>query len=291
MDPKSDPPRRRDAPRADPPAEENAGVGALVRRWGAMLAAAALAGAAVGVLVAAPGELRSWQVALVCALIGVVGALGLAAMFERAGAVLRGRHDADALTGARCLGVLGREAWRASPSPALVTIARTSAAADDYRLLAGKLQATGARSVALLRVDAGAPGVGSQLAAAMADRGARVALIDPAHATTTLLLPGTRPQLMSTTAPGDVVDAAGAAGLVAEVLSLADVVLVDLPSVERAVTSVVWAAAVDGTLLAAQVGRTPRSSLAAVTESLQLARARLLGTVLGAPPRLLRLHT
>ena len=290
MDHEPDPLHRPDDARADPAQQQRGGLRALVRRWGAMLVAAALAGGAVGLLVAAPAGLSSWQAALVCALAGAVGALGLAATFDRAGAVLRGRRDAGDLTGARCLGMLGREAWRASPSPPIVTTARSSAAADDYRLLAGKLQADGARSVALLRVDAGVPGVGSQLAAAMADRGARVALVDPERGTATLLVPGTRPERMPASAPAEVVDAAGAVRVVQDVLGLADVVLVDLPSIEHAETSLAWASAVDATLLAAQVGRTPRSSLAAVSESLRLVHARLLGTVLGAPPRILRLR-
>jgi hypothetical protein len=283
MDPRPKPP--------DPPDPRDGGLLAIVRRWRAMLAAAAVAGGLAGILVAPPSGLRSWHVALLFALGGVLGALALALVFERTGAVLRSTQDADALTGARCLGVLSREAWRASAEPPFVVAAgRSAAAADEYRLLAGKLQTAGARSVALLRVDARAPGMGTQVAAALAERGVRVALIDPEHGGATLLAPGTSPASMRTTESTDVADAAGAVRLVEELLRVTDVVLVDLPSVERPATSVMWASAVDGTLLAAQVGRTTRSGLAAVTESLGLAQAPLLGTVLGAPPRLVRLR-
>jgi hypothetical protein len=277
-------------PIPEPPSLPGGGLLAIVRRWRAMLAAAALAGGVAGLLVASPSGLRAWQVALVCALAGVVGGLGLALFFDRAGAVLRGTQDAGALTGVRCLGVLGREAWRAAPSPPIVMSAGSSAAADEYRLLAGKLQTAGARSVAVLRVDAPAPGVGAQVAAALADRGVRVALLEPEHGTATVLAPAAPPASMRTGEPTDVVDAAGAVQLVEEALTMTDVVLVDLPSIDRSATALMWASVVDGTLLAAQVGRTTRSGLAAATQTLQAAHARLLGTVVGAPPAPLRLR-
>jgi hypothetical protein len=278
-----------DAPAPAPP-EEGAGRSGgplgLVRRWMAMLATAVVAGGLVGLLVPAPSGVRQWQLAVVCALAGALGALGLALTFERTGGGLRGAHDAAALTGARALGVLGREAWRAAPSPAIVTADGGSSAADDYRLLAGKLQAAGARSVALLRVDAPAPGLGAQLAAALADRGERVALIDPARGTATLLAPPERPTLLPTTEPAHVVDVAGAKRVLEDVLGVSDVALVDLPSLQRPASAVVWASAVDGAVLAVQVGRTTRSGLAAVTDSLRRAQVPLVGTVLGAPGRL-----
>jgi hypothetical protein len=269
-------------------AGRSGGALGLVRRWRAMLAAAAAAGCLVGLLVPAPSDLSQWQVAVVCALAAALGALGLAVTFERTGGGLRDADDATELTGARTLGVLGRQAWRAAPSPPIVTADDRSAAADDYRLLAGKVQAAATRSVAVLRVEAPAPGLGAQLAAALADRGARVALIDPERGTATLLAAGDRPTLLPTTEPARVDDAAGAERVLEDVLGMADVALVDLASIERPATAVVWASAVDGALLAAQLGRTPRSSLAAVSERLRQAGVPLVGMVLGAPARLVR---
>jgi hypothetical protein len=273
----------------DPPgdrAHRSGGVLGLLRRWRAMLAAAAAAGLLVGAFVPTPSDLSQWEVAVVCALAAALGALALAVTFERTGGGLRSADDAAALTGARALGVLGRQAWRAAPSPPIVTTDGASAAADDYRLLAGKVQAAGARSVALLRVDAPAPGLGAQLAAALADRGARVALIDPERGTATMLAPGERPTLLPTTEPARVEDDAGAAGILEDVLGVADLALIDLASIERPATAPVWASAVDGAVLAAQIGRTPRASLATVTETLRRAQVPLVGTVLGAPARL-----
>jgi hypothetical protein len=269
-------------------ATRSGGALGLVRRWRAMLAAAAAAGCVVGLLVPAPSDLSQWQVAVVCALAALLGALVLASTFERTGGGLRDADDAIALTGARSLGVLGRHAWRAAPSPPIVTADGASAAADDYRLLAGKLQAAATRSVALLRVDAPTPGLGAQLAAALADRGARVALIDPERGTATLLASGERPTLLPTTEPARVDDAAGAERVLQDVLGVADVALVDLASIERPATAVAWASAVDGALLAAQIGRTPRRSLAAATERLRQAEVPLVGLVLGAPTHLPR---
>lgn len=269
-------------------AGRSGGLLGLVRRWGAMLAAAAAAGCLVGLLVPAPSDLPQWQVAVVCALAAALGALALAVTFERTGGGVRDADDATALTGARSLGVLGRQAWRAAPSPPIVTTDGESAAADDYRLLAGKLQAAAARSVAVLRVDASAPGLGAQLAVALADRGLRVALIDPERGTATLLVADERPTLLPTTEPARVDDAAGATRVLEDVLGVADLALVDLPSIERPATALVWASAVDGALLAVQLGRTPRNSLAAVTDTLGRARAPLVGMVIGAPARLAR---
>jgi hypothetical protein len=271
------------SPSDDPHA--GGGVPGLLRRWGAMLATAAAAAGVVGYLAASSPGAR-WAIAVVCALVGTLGALALALLFERSGGGLRGIDDAAAVTGARSVGVLGRQAWRAAPAPAIVTADADSAAADDYRLLAGKLQATGARSFALLRVDAAAPGVGAQLAAAVADRGSRVALIDPERGTATLLAPGTRPAPLPTT--DAVEDASRAARVVKEGLGVADVVVVDLASIERPARALTWAGAVDGALLVAQVGRTSRSALAEVTERLRVARVPVLGTILGAPPRGIR---
>jgi hypothetical protein len=267
-------------------AQRSGGVLGLLCRWRAMVAAAAAAGLLVGAFVPAPSNLSQWEVAVVCALAAALGAVVLALTFERTGGGVRGADDAAALTGARALGVLGRQAWRAAPSPPIVTADGASAAADDYRLLAGKLQAAGARSVALLRVDAPAPGLGAQLAAALADRGARVALIDPERGTTTLLAQGERPTLLPTTEPARVEDDAGATGVLEDVLGVADLALIDLASIGRPTTAAVWASAADGAVLAAQIGRSPRASLAAVTETLRRAQVPLVGTVLGAPARL-----
>jgi hypothetical protein len=254
-----------------------------------MLATAAAAGGVVGYVAASAADVSPWPIAIACAVAGALGALVLAALFERSGRGLRGVQDAIAVTGARPLGVLGRQAWRAPAAPAIVTADADSAAADDYRLLAGKLQALGARSLVLLRIEAVAPGIGAQLAAAVADRGGRVTLIDPERGTALLLAPGDQPTPFATIeAPDAVVDSRSAARVVEHGLGVADVVLVDVPSLEDPAGAFASAAAVDGALIAAQVGRTTHNALVDATEQLRRAEVPVLGMILGAPPRGIR---
>jgi len=254
-----------------------------------MLATAAVAGGVVGYVAASAADVSPWPIAIACAVAGALGALVLAALFERSGRGLRGVKDAIAVTGARPLGVLGRQAWRAPAAPAIVTADADSAAADDYRLLAGKLQALGARSLVLLRIEAVAPGIGAQLAAAVADRGGRVTLIDPERGTALLVAPGEHPTPLATAeAPDAVLDPRGAARVVEDGLGVADVVLVDVPSLEHPAGAFASAGAVDGALIAAQVGRTTHSALVDATDQLRRADVPVLGMILGAPPRGIR---
>ena len=185
-------------------------------------------------------------------------------------------------TGAGVVGQLGRGAWRAPGAPALVTRAPRSAGADEYRLLATRLRAIGERSLAVLRVDDRATGVAANLAAAMADGGTRVALLDLERDRATLLAPGAAPEPLAP-APAAALVADDARAILHE-LGDADVVLVDAPSLQRSSGGLVWASVADGTLIAAQIDRTARQDLAGTADSLRLVHARVLGTVLGAAP-------
>jgi len=231
---------------------------------------------------AGPGAL---PIAVVCALAGLLGALGLALLLDRSGEAIRGADDIARSTGAGCVARLGRGAWRAGGRPALVTRAPRSAGADEYRLLATRLRAIGERSLTLLRVDDRATAVAANLAAALADRGARVALLELEADRGTTLVPGVAPEALAL-APADAVDAHEARRILHD-LADADVVLVDAPPLQRSSSGLVWASVVDGTLITAQIDRTPRHELAATADSLRLVHARLLGTVLGAAPGLL----
>jgi Mrp family chromosome partitioning ATPase len=86
----------------------------------------------------------------------------------------------------------------------------------------------------------------------------------------------------------DVVSADDARHLLDDHLADADIVIIDAPSIQESSSGLVWARVVDGTLLVAQVDRTMRRDLGSTAESLRLVHARLLGTILGAPPGLLR---
>jgi tyrosine-protein kinase len=248
-------------------------------------------------VVAGPGELQivdparpasspsgpgAVPIAIVCALVGLLGALGLALLLDRSGETIRSADDVTRLTGAGCVGRLGRGAWRARGTPPLVRSAPRSAGADEYRLLATRLRAIGERSLTVLRAGDGGKGVAANLAAAIADAGARVALLEPQRDRATLLAPGADPEELPL-APAEALVADEARHMLHE-LDDADVVLVDAPALEHSSSGLVWASVVDGTLIAAQIDRTARQELAGSADSLRLVHARVLGTVLGAAP-------
>jgi capsular polysaccharide biosynthesis protein len=229
-------------------------------------------------------------IALVCALAGLLGALGLALLIDRSGDGLRGPDDVAGLTGAGVVGLLGRGAWRAGARGTVVERAPRSRAADEYRLLAAKLRAIGERSLLVLGVGREGEVVAPNLAAALTAGGSRVALLslEGRHGTATLLSPGAAPEPLPPADLNDVVSADDAQHLLDDHLADVDVVIVHAPSIQQSSSGLVWARVVDGTLLVAQVDRTMRRDLSGTAESLRLVHARLLGTVLGAPPGLLR---
>lgn len=239
----------------------------------------------------APSGPGAVPIALVCALAGLLGALGLALLVDRSGDGLRGADDVAALTGAGLLGSLGRGAWRAGAhGRGIVERAPRSRAADEYRLLGAKLRAIGERSLLVLGVGRGGDGVAHNLAAALSAGGARVALlsIDGAQGSASLLVPGSAPVPLPPADLADVVNADDARHLLDDHLAEAEIVIVDAPSIQDSSSGLVWARVVDGTVLVAQVDRTMRRDLANTAESLRLVHARLLGTILGAPPGLLQ---
>jgi polysaccharide biosynthesis transport protein len=231
---------------------------------------------------AGPGAL---PIALVSALAGFLGALGLAMLLDRSRESLRGPEDLAPLPGAACVGQLSREPWRADTG--LVARSPASRAADEYLLLAAKLRAVGERSLVLLRVDGTGTGVAANLAAAMAFRGARVALLDIEADRATLLTPDAAPTRLPSSGLADLPGAEDARAVLDEYQAEAEVVLVDAPSIQRSSSGLVWASVADGTLLLAQIDRSQRSDVVAAADSLRLVHARLLGTILGASPGIL----
>lgn len=250
--------------------------------------------------VSRPGELRivdpaqparsasgpdAVSIALVAGLGGLLCALGLALLTDRFGDSLRGSHDVPVLTGAGTVAWLSGGAWRAAGRQPLVASAPDSRAAEEYRLLGAKLQAIGERSLLLLQVDDRAPGVMPNLAAAMAQRGLRVALLEIARDRVTEFGPDA-PPAVAEVALTDLVEADDARRLLDE-HAAADVILIDAPSLYRSSSALVWASVADATMMAGQVDRTRRGDLARAADSLRLVHARVLGTIVGAPPGLL----
>ena len=222
-------------------------------------------------------------IALVSALAGFLGALGLAMLLDRGGNSLRGVEDLANLPGAACVGQLSRDAWRAGTP----LDAQGSRATDEYLLLAAKLRAIGERSLVLLRVDTTGAGVAADIGAAMALRGTRVALLDIEADRATLLAPDAAPTPLPSVGLAELQSADDARGVLDDYQSEAEVVLVDAPPIKRSSSGLVWASLADATLLLAQIDRSQRTDIVAAADSLRLVHARLLGTILGASPGLL----
>lgn len=235
---------------------------------------------------AGPGAV---PIALVSALAGFLGALGLALLLDRGGTTLRGSGDVAALPGGACVGLLSRDAWRAAPG--LVERAPRSRTADEYLLLAAKLRAIGESSLVLLRAEGTGQGVAANLAGAMAARGARVALLDVEADRVTVLGPGEPPTTVWHAGLAGLHDADEARGMLADQQAEVEIVLVDAPPIQRSSAGLIWASVADGTLVVAQIDRTERADLAAAAHSLRLVHARVLGTILGASPGILPRRT
>lgn len=220
---------------------------------------------------ASPSGPGAVPLALVAAVAGFLVALGVASLVDGFGATVRGVEDLGALTSAGCVGALGRGAWRAAKAPTtVVERAPSSRAAGEYRLLAGRLRAIGERSLLVLDVDGAGPGVTANLGAAFTAAGAHAAILEA-----------------DARELADIVSAEDARQLLDGLLVGADVVLVYAPAIQRSPGALLWARVVDGTLLVAQVDRTPRRELAVAADNLRMVHARLLGTILGPPPGLL----
>jgi capsular polysaccharide biosynthesis protein len=205
-------------------------------------------------------------VAVAAGLAALFAALGVALLVDRVGPTLRGVEDLGALTGAGCIGALGRGAWRAAATGApAVKRAPASRAASDYRLLAGRLRAMGERSLLVSDVESARPGVTENLSAALSMGGTR-----------TVLLEADDPALLD-------VSVEEARHVLDEQLAAADVVVVYAPPIGRSSAALVWARVVDGTILVARIDRTPRRDLAVATDNLRAVHARLIGTILGPP--------
>jgi hypothetical protein len=171
-----------------------------------------------------------------------------------------------------CLASVGRAALRRRRTQ-VVQHAPHSRAADEYRLLAAKVDALGARSLAVVSVD-GAQGtlVAANLVGALRARGARVAVVDPDDAA------GDGEQRLSDR---------GSEGARAALARLAesDVVVLYPAGGAGSPTGLAWAGVAEATLLAVQRQRTARRDVTSAVRSLRLVQARLAGTVLTARSR------
>jgi capsular polysaccharide biosynthesis protein len=118
-------------------------------------------------------------IALLAATVGFLSALALALLFDRSGDTVKTAYDLEAITGVPCVGSLSRAALRRSRADASVVAAEPrSRAADEYRLLAAKLSASGPSSLLVMALDGDSAVMTHNLAAALAAAGSQVAIID-----------------------------------------------------------------------------------------------------------------
>jgi capsular polysaccharide biosynthesis protein/Mrp family chromosome partitioning ATPase len=244
-------------------------------------------------------------------LVGLLVALLIVMLVDRSSGAIRDGDELEALTGVPCLATVGRGALRHGRTP-VVERAPRSRAADEYRLLAAKLDALGARSVAVLPVD-GAPGgvVAANLVGALGARGARITLVDldegsvrafhggedestadhdpAAEPTARNGRHGTGVALRRPEAAA--VEEAlrggtdGARALLRDLLADSDLVVLHPAGGAGSPSGLIWARVAEATLLAVQREHTSRRDVASAAQSLRLVQARLAGSVLTAPTR------
>jgi capsular polysaccharide biosynthesis protein/Mrp family chromosome partitioning ATPase len=243
-------------------------------------------------------------IAILAALAGLGGALGLALLLDRSGQSVSGREDLKALTGVGFLGTIDKgAAKRDRTGRTVLEAAPTSRAADQYRLLAAKLMAIGPSTMLVLSMEDDEGAVAANLAAALGASGARVALLDAdetearlggtnGHADVTIdddVLSGERlagrgsgPQLL--VRPSKLPSSTGAVEharrLLEDLASGHDLVVVHARPLGRSVSGLVWGRITDGTVLVAQRDRTAGEDLRTALESLELVNAPIIGTVL-----------
>jgi capsular polysaccharide biosynthesis protein len=210
---------------------------------------------------------------ILAGLLGFGIALALVALAERSRTTIRDGSELEAVAGVPCLASVGRAALRRRRTP-VVEHAPHSRAADEYRLLAAKLDALGARSLAVVSVN-GAQGslIAANLVGALRARGARVAVVDPDDTAG-----GEEPRRSD-------LGSEGAGALLARLLAESDVVVLHPAGGAGSSTGLAWARVAEATLLAVQRQRTPRHDVTSAVQSLRLVQARLAGAVLTAPSR------
>jgi len=246
------------------------------------------------------------------ALVGLLGAFGIAALVDSLAIVVRSEKDVAPF--APVLGsVNGSRAWRRE-SPLVVESEPESAAAGSYRVLATKIElSTDGRPLqSLLIVDAhgghSSSRVAVNLAAGFAEDGTRVVLIDGDERSNVLKLvdDGSQPSVVQRARPlrigklmfdrfrirrprlivlrprrtSDPVDFEQASEAIEHLLAGADLVLVTAAPVDDSAEGLIWARAAQGTVLVAEKDHTKRELINPAIESLRVAQANVIGAVL-----------
>jgi polysaccharide biosynthesis transport protein len=248
------------------------------------------------------------------AIAGLLGAFGIVVLVDSLTTAVRTEGDLAAVSPVAVLGSLNGA--RRGDRPLVMEAEPQSAAAAAYRLLATKISLSNSerplRSLLVLDAHGGRSSgrLAANLAAALAEDGTRVVVIDGGErggvmelfqhegkASTELVqrarplrigqltfdrfrLRGPRLIVVQPRKPSEPLYPEQAAETIEHLLTGADLVVLTAPPVDGSASSMVWAHAADATLLVAERDHTKREQMVPAVESLRIAEANVIGTVL-----------
>jgi capsular polysaccharide biosynthesis protein len=248
------------------------------------------------------------------AVAGLLGAFGIVVLVDSLTTAVRTERDLAAVSPVAVLGSVNGA--RRGDRPLVMEAEPHSAAAAAYRLLATKISLSNSerplRSLLVLDTQGGRSSgmLAANLAAALAEDGTRVAVIDgderggvmelfqrEGKASTEVvqrarplrigqltfdrfMLRSPRLIVVQPRKPSEPLYPQQAADAIEHLLTGADLVVLTAPPVDGSASSMVWAHAADATLLVAERDHTKREQLGPAVESLRIAEANVIGTVL-----------
>jgi receptor protein-tyrosine kinase len=248
------------------------------------------------------------------AVAGLLGAFGIVVLVDSLTTAVRTEGDLAAVSPVAVLGSVN--GTRRGDRPLVMEAEPHSAAAAAYRLLATKISLSNSerplRSILVLDAHGGRSSgrLAANLAAALAEDGTRVVVIDGGEqagvmelfehegkASTEMVqrarplrigqltfdrfrLRGPRLIVIQPRKPSEPLYPQQAAETIEHLLTGADLVVLTAPPVDGSASSMVWANAADATLLVAERDHTKREQMGPAVESLRIAEANVIGTVL-----------
>jgi polysaccharide biosynthesis transport protein len=248
------------------------------------------------------------------AVAGLLGAFGIVVLVDSLTTAVRTEGDLAAVSPVAVLGSVNGA--RRGDRPLVMEAEPHSTAAAAYRLLATKISLSNSerplRSILVLDAHGGHSSgrLAANLAAALAEDGTRVVVIDGGEqagvmelfqhegkASTEKVqrarplrigqltfdrfrLRGPRLIVVQPRKPSEPLYPQQAAETIEHLLTGADLVVLTAPPVDGSASSMVWAHAADATVLVAERDHTKREQMGPAVESLRIAEANVIGTVL-----------
>lgn len=250
------------------------------------------------------------------AVAGLLGAFGIVMLVDSLATAVRTEGDLASVSPVAVLGSVNGARPRRGNQPLVMEAEPHSAAAAAYRMLATKISLSNGerplRSLLVLDAHGGRSSgrLATNLAAALAEDGTRVVVIDgdergsvmelfqhEGKASTELVqrarplrigqltfdrfrLRGPQVIVIQPRKPSEPLYPQQAAETIEHLLTGADLVVLTAPPVDSSANSMVWAHAADATVLVAERDHTKREQMSPAVESLRVAEANVIGTVL-----------